>query len=225
MFKYLILILFPVLSFASTKLISVTGECSVSGVPDRFRISASLFNENMDQLKASKDLDKRNNETIKKIKDLKLKDLNLRTVDYGLHQIRVWENNKQVFKGYKASTTLHIEFSDKEKIGETLGSLTSLKVDDINGPDTFFSNSKKEELVNECLVMALKNAENKAKLMAKTLNAKIKKVHRIQENKFDNIGVPRESFMLKTAQMNSAPQIEVGTSEFRKEIFVEFELD
>src|SRR5690606_4437056 len=123
---------------------------------DRYRVTVMVENQDMDQAKASSLLEKRNNEVLKRVKELKLSDLNLITEEYGLNPVREWEKNKQVFKGYKARARVAIEFSDEKNLGKLLSTLSSLKTDEILGPENFFSQEKEKELNNKCIVMALK---------------------------------------------------------------------
>src|SRR5690606_5633298 len=132
----------------------VTGHCDVEEAFDRYRVAVMVENQQMDQGKASSLMEKRNNEIIKKVKALKLSDLNLVTKEYGLTPVREWEKSKQVFKGYRARAVLAIEFSSEKNLGKLLEALSSLKPDQIIGPNNFFSLTKEKELNNKCLVMA-----------------------------------------------------------------------
>lgn len=215
-------------AYAKERIISVTGHCEVKDRFDRYRVSVMVENQNMDQLKASSLMEKRNNEIVSKIKDLKLTNVNLVTEEYGLNPVREWEKNKQVFKGYKARARLSIEFSNEKNLSKVLSTLSKLKPDEVSGPQNFFSKEKTNDLNNQCLVMALKDAKAKAKLMAKTLDASISKVHRIQEsanNEAPQVPMFRAKSMAMSADLESAPQIEVGESRFVKDVYVEFELD
>lgn len=215
-------------ALAAKRLISVTGHCDIEDSFDRYRVTVMLENQNMEQARATSLLEKRNNEALKKIKALKLSDLNLVTKEYGLTPVREWEKNKQVFKGYKARARVAIEFSDEKNLGKLLSTLSALKPDEITGPENFFSKEKEKELNNKCLVMALKDAKDKAQLMTKTLGTSIGKVHRIQEQaqtQHQPIPIYRAKSMAMSANMESAPQIEIGKSHFIKNVYVEFELD
>ena len=209
---------------AKKRIISVSGHCDIQDSFDRYKITATIEHQDMDQSRASANVKSRNNELISSVKELGLKDLNLVTLAYELQPIRQWENRKQVFKGYKANSTLAIEFSDEKNIGKLLSLLTSLKLDQISGPDKFFSKEKNKALNDKCLVIALKDAKDKAKLMAKTLDASVEKVHRINEQQ-SSPQAPRPMYMAKAMRAESAPQIELGKTSFTKDVFVEFELN
>lgn len=210
---------------AKKRIISVSGHCDIQDRFDRYKVIAIIEHQDMNQAKASSNVEAKNNELINAVKKLGLENLNLVTLAYELQPIREWENHKQVFKGYKAYSSLAIEFSDEKSIGKLLKRLTTLKLDQINGPDRFFSKEKSKALNNKCLVIALEDAKAKAKLMANTLEANIAKVHRIDEKRSPSPDNPRPMYMAKSMRTESAPQIELGVTSFVKDIFVEFELD
>lgn len=208
---------------AASRLVKVSGTCEIKDVYDRYRVSIVIETTDKNQTIASSKVQTRNDEALAKVKGMNLLDLELRTLEYGLTPVREWEKNQMVFKGYKARSHISIEFSDSKRIGELLGVLAGLKLDEINGPSSFFSQTKEKMLNDKCLVEALTNAKAKADLMAKTLNTKIKRVNTIEENQTTARPPQLTKMMMATAEMAS-PQIELGTTEFKKEVYVEFEL-
>jgi uncharacterized protein YggE len=215
------------------KAVTVSGACQKMVEPDR--MSVMMVVEHLE--KTSKEAIEKTHKLYAKLQDkvkgLKLKDLELNTAQYQVREERQWENNKNVFKGFKAEMGMDVSTSELKRMGEVLQVASELGVTSIHNMRAYLSNSKKKEMELNCLEVAAQDAKAKAKKLAETLGAKLGKVIDIRQGvgQFPpNQPVP--FFQAKAvgmsamrAEMDSAPQVDVKQQEYVLDIQATFALE
>lgn len=160
----------------------VTGECKRQIAPDMVFVNFTLEELENSVEESTQKANQRYNELLNKLKKMNLKDAQFSTTEHQTSPHRVWENKKQVFKGYKTRIGLKVETSEMDKVGKILQAGGNLGHEFIQGPNPFVSNSKQQKTYNECLKEASENATAKAKLLAKSLNVKLGKAFQVEES-------------------------------------------
>ena len=121
--------------------VQVEGECTKKDTPDIATVSFTV--DEMDAKEVSKAVSKMNkkyNQLLAEIKKLELKDVTLRSDNYQVNEIKEWEKDKQVFKGYRASFSLTVETAGLDKIALAMEKAASLNVTQAGGLNFKFSN-------------------------------------------------------------------------------------
>ena len=95
-----------------------------------------------------------------------------------------WEDNSQVLKGYFSECFIELNIKDINKLDEVYKTLADYRSVSITG--TEYRRNDEFEVRKSEFEKALHAARNKAEYMAHALNAKIGKVHSIQESSSDN---------------------------------------
>jgi uncharacterized protein YggE len=215
------------------KAVTVSGACQKMVEPDR--MSVMMVVEHLE--KTSKEAIEKTHKLYAKLQDkvkcLKLKDLELNTAQYQVREERQWENNKNVFKGFKAEMGMDVSTSELKRMGEVLQVASDLGVTSIHNMRAYLSNSKKKEMELNCLEVAAQDAKAKAKKLAETLGAKLGKVLDIRQG----VGQfpphqPVPFFQAKSmgmstmrAEVDSAPQVDVKQQEYALDIQASFALE
>jgi uncharacterized protein YggE len=189
--------------------------------------------ENLDKdvAKASKRTNDQYNKLKKDLDKLKIEDLVITTSGYNVFELKEWENNKSVSKGFKATLGMTLESNKLESFSEIIRVANAANVTNISGFNTFLSLNKQKQLDLECLKVASKNAFDKAQVLAQELKGKLGSVAQISEvaQSVDPGPMPMGMEMKTTSMMavgdgSSAPEVSSGQTEYRKRITVSFEL-
>lgn len=99
-------------------------------------------------------------------------------------QERSWENNSNILKGYFSECLIELDIKDINKLDEVYKALANYRSVTIQGTD--YQRNDEFDLRKAEFNKALQTAKKKAEYMAQALNAKIGKVHSIQELNSEN---------------------------------------
>lgn len=224
-------------SFAEVRLvdktptISVTGQCLQSVNPDKGRVVANaIFVHPSDAKESSTRAIQAYEKALARVKKLDLKDAEYQTVNYNLSEKREYINKQHVFKGYQASIGLSVTTSDTKRLGEVIATLTEEDFKSIHGLSHFISQQKLAAVESECYVEAVKDAEQKAERMAKTLNVGLGRPLLIQTGGSyrpapQNFAKVRSSMDMAVAESIPAPTIESQAQDVNLNVNVTFALD
>ena len=208
--------------------IKVVGTCKQKVKPDM--VSLSFMVETLKQsVKESTDFaNKEYNALLAKIKSLKLKNAQFETYEYNTSPHRVYENKKHILKGYKTRIGLKVSTSEMDKAGQVLQLGSEMGQNFIDGPFPFISDEKFKRHYEKCLVVASKDAQDKAQVLAKSLGVSMGKAFNINEVSLTRPQLRPELGMLGAmAKSNSsAPaNIEFGKSDIVMQLEVYFTIN
>lgn len=204
--------------------IQVQGKCDMKVIPDRGRITFTAEHLAMDQKVAVSKTTTQINNLKEAIKSLKLDDLELKNSQYNVYQERVYEKDKLVNKGYRASLSLEVETSSIPRLGEAIEKASTTGITNVGQLVTFLSLEKSQSEYLKCLDVAADDARAKAQQLAKRLGFKIGDVIALNETpSIPQYPVPMpEMRMMKTMSDSAPAQIEAGTQNFSTNIIVTF---
>lgn len=208
--------------------ITVNGQCELKVSPDRGAIIFTAEYEDKNVKTVTNKTNEVSTKLIKKLKDLKLKNSQVSTESYNVHERHDWENGKRVFRGHKASLAVRIETSEIEKLSKAIDVANELGITNIGQMQMFTSNELKQKLDLDCLKMAAENAKVKATKILENLDAKLGKVIEVVEGAAARVNFPPVP-MLRHTKMAMAdsvptPDIEAKKEYFKKEITFSFEI-
>jgi uncharacterized protein YggE len=197
--------------------VSVSGNCTRQVTADRGSIvlTSEFRDQELDTAanKATKTYDRIRDE----VKKLKLDDLELQTVEYNVGQIREWENNRSVFKGYRARMGLRVSTVSIQRLGEVIALATKHGIQDVSQLNMYMSQAKALKEHAMCLEEAAINARAKAEKLAGALDAKLGAVITIIEGGTSGSTPPHFAPMaeMKAAvadggMRSHAPMVEAG---------------
>lgn len=220
-----LLLLVSVPSFA--RHVSVSGKCDIKVTPDRGSVQL-LTEKTASTVKEAVDVVSKQIDAVKaQVQKLGLKDLELRTTQFQVSPHHNWENNRNVFKGYRASLGLEVETSEIVKLGDVMARAAGQGINNTNNYRTFLSLEKSQREYLKCLDIASEDALKKAKQLAKNMNAKLGEIESITEGTA-HIEEPRPMVMMEAAMAKSAdgagPSIEVGNQTYSASVRYVFKL-
>jgi uncharacterized protein YggE len=225
--KFLLLSFFLV-SCASARpnKVQVEGTCDIKVVPDRGMISFTAENQSKDQTEAVKKTTDQMNELKVKIKNLNLKDLELKNTNYSVYPVREWEKERQVDKGTRATLTLEVTTSEIGRLGATLTEASKIGIQNVGSLQTFLSIEKAQKEYLKCLDIAAEDARVKATQLAKALDFKVGEVIKIIETPtpIETPPRPERAMMLKGMPDMTPSNLEAGEQQFSTKLQVTFKI-
>lgn len=216
---------------AMERQVTVTGSCSRQVTTDRGSIilTADVRDDNLKNAikKASREYDR----ALDAIKKLKLESADLQTVEYNVAEVREWENNKSVFKGYRARVGLSVSTSDIQRLSEVMETAAREEIRDVGALVSYLSPEKIRKEQDLCLKEAAEHARSKAENLASSLSARLGPVVTINESNVTTPARPApftpmmRQALLKGSDADQAPStVESGKQQIDATVNVTFEL-
>ncbi|MGE0251850.1 MAG: SIMPL domain-containing protein [Dongiaceae bacterium] len=215
---------------AMPRQVVVNGTCRREVAPDRGSITLTAqFQDRSDVKTAVNQAVKSYEAARKKIQDLKLKDMELETVEYTVMPIQEWEKDKTVMKGYRARMGLQVKTSETQRIGEVIAVAADEGFKDVGALQMYVSRAREQEINRDCLKEATLDAKNNAELLASAVGAKVGEVMMLNQSG-GHMPVPPPMPMMMKAERGmaamdmAAPTVEAGKREYTVNVSAIFQL-
>lgn len=209
-----------------SRTVAVSGKCEIKVTPDRGSVQLRM-EKTTDSVNASvKEVTQKINLLRVAIKKMNLKDLELSTTQFNVSPHHEWQNNKNVFKGYKATQGLEVITSEISRLAEVMGSAAKIGITGTENYRTFLSLQKSQAEYLNCLDVASVDAHKKAERLAKKLGAKLGEVETIVESQ-PQVQSPgpimmMEASMAKSSARDAEPEIDVADHTYSTSLRVTF---
>lgn len=198
--------------------ITVDGDAEVFAAPDIATISFGASATNKDLKMAQTEVETNSSAAIEAVKALGIDAKDIQTTyynaypqyDYKCGQFGCGNSNGNLI-GYQVTQTTTVKIRDLSKVSPVLGAIGGAKVSDIQGPN--FDIEKKDELQTQARADAIKEAKEKARVLAKELGVNLGKIVSFNEGGYGG-GPIMYATKMESAQDsavgNPAPTIETG---------------
>ncbi|MBL4930975.1 SIMPL domain-containing protein [Clostridium paridis] len=147
------------------------GEGEVYVRPDMAEVVIGVITENMDIKLAQEENTKISNSVIESIRQLGVDLKDIQTQDYNINIRNDYVDGKQVFRGYEVRNNLRVLVRDIDKIGEIIDTSVASGANNIGNIGFLVSDENKVYL--SALKLAIKDAQDKAMVMAGSLNVRL----------------------------------------------------
>jgi uncharacterized protein YggE len=159
---------------SSGETITVDGDSEVFAAPDIASVSFSATNTSKDMKTAQAEVEKNSSTAIDAVKALGIDPKDIQTTyynaypqyDYKCGQFGCSGSNGTIV-GYQVTQTTSVKIHDLSKVSSVLAAVGGAHVSDIQGPN--FDIEKKDELQKQARAEAIKEAKEKAKVLANQL--------------------------------------------------------
>ncbi len=130
--------------------------------------------------------------------------------------------SRQVLTGYEANESITVKIRNTDDVGAIMQDLGTTGVSDLNGPN--FAIDKEDDLKAQARKLAIDDAKEKAKVLAKDLGVRLVKITSFNES--GNYPVYAESFMAKDSTVAaSAPAvIPKGENTISSDVTITYEI-
>lgn len=165
--------------------ISVSGEGEVLAKPDIAAVSVSTRKENADLKTAQDEATAAINRIVAFLKEGKIQEKDIKTTGYNIYpreEIICLQGNvfpcpprsRKTERTYIVSQTIEIKIRDLEKIGDILSGAASRGADEVGS--LAFKIENEDSLKDEARAKAIKQAQDKAKVLATQLGVRLKRL-------------------------------------------------
>ncbi|UQZ84071.1 26 kDa periplasmic immunogenic protein precursor [Paenibacillus konkukensis] len=189
--------------------ISVSGQGEIKITPDVAYISLGVVTK----ADTANEAQAKNAESFQKLTSMlfdtyKLDQKDVKTSSFQVQPVYNYTDKEPVITGYSASQTVQVTYRDIDKIGTFLDAASGAGANQINGIQ--FDTEKRQDYEIQAIDSAMKNAEVKAKAIAKTAGKELKGIMNVAEGGTSGWPVVRQySPMMMKADMASSA---AGTS-------------
>lgn len=195
--------------------INVVGYGKITSIPDEAIIMFGVTSEEKDLTKAYGDNIDKMNKIIDTVKMSGIEAKGIKTSSFSVVPIYPRDTNGRQMPGkpvsYRVSQQLTVKVSDISKMGGIIDKVISDGTNIFNGIQ--FTSSKNEELQMEAKVEAVKDAKEKAELLARNLGVSIGRVIKVTESSQQPYPVRTRMMAYDSAMVKAAPQVEAGSME------------
>jgi uncharacterized protein YggE len=214
----------PVQMISGTRLdIVATGE--VTRVPDVARISAGVVTQAPTATAAIQQNAQQMTSVRAALRRAGIADRDIQTSQISLNpEYRYTENRAPTLIGYRASNEVSVRFRDIANTGKILDALVAQGANQINGPMLMLD--KPEQALDEARTAALKTAQGRAELYARSLGRRVKRILSISEAGGSFPQPPRPMAMeMRGAADAASSKIDPGEQIVAVSLSVSFELE
>ncbi|MDF2605954.1 MAG: hypothetical protein K0S34_144 [Bacillales bacterium] len=204
----------------SKKKIIVSGEGSITSVPDKAEIVLGIVTEDQNIEEAQKKNSLITNEVVNIIQYEGIKKEDLVTTSYNITPQYDYKEGQSIFRGYQVVHMFRVTVDNLNKIGTLINATTSAglnRVDSIT-----FGVSNKDDLYKMALTNAVLNSKEKAQIIANSLNVNInmvpESVREITSSPVQPLLYNAEAFVAK----NVASPVQPGSLTVQAEVVSEF---
>jgi uncharacterized protein YggE len=215
--------------------LSFSGEGKIAAKPDIAKISFAILTEGPSLADAQKDNTSRSNKVTEFLKSNGVSDKDVKTVSYNIYPqysypgpcplgigLPCRPNESPKIIGYQIRHSLEVKVRDLDKAGTVLEGIVSAGANEISNFQ--FAIDDEEKLKEEARALAIKEAKNKAKVLAKELGVRLGRIVAFSES-----GSPIPIFYGKTEAAGlgggvSAPQVQPGENEITVDVTITYEL-
>ncbi len=164
---------------AGSRTVTVVGEGRVSVAPDTAFATLGIETSGSDVHKAQSSNKAIMIEIIKALKELGVKEKDIQTVNYSIFPEYHWQGTQNVLVGYRVSNQVRVRIESIEKAGTVLEAATARGANVVHGIQ--FTYSRMHDTYKAALEQALKDAEQKARLLTGYFSYKNLKVINMEE--------------------------------------------
>lgn len=177
----------------ATNVISVSGQGEATLVPNVSEIRFSVSKKTAKMSDAQSYVATTSNKAIESIKSFGVSEKDIKTESYTTYPVYEWQqtkticteftcppSGKQILTGYQSTQTILIKVREIDKAGDIVDALGKIGVTSIDGPN--FTIDDKTAVESVARREAIKDAEEKAKTLAKDLGVKLVRITSFSEN-------------------------------------------
>lgn len=161
-------------------LLSVSAQAEARRVPDVASVSTGVVTRAADANAAMRANAEQMDKVMAAIRAAGIAERDTQTTGVNLNpDYRYEENKAPVITGYQASNNVSIKVRDISKLGKVLDALAAAGANQINGPS--FEIDQPEAVYDEARQAALKKAQARAEMYAKSLGVRVRRIVSISE--------------------------------------------
>lgn len=224
------------------KTVVITGTGKTSAVPDVSTISFTIRSQSAtdDTRTLQEDIAKKADSVFAKLREIGIEDKDIQTTNYSVNPKYSYRDcyNKpdpcesRYVSGYEASESVDIKVRDTANVSKVLDILAEDKITEVYGPN--FTVDDMEAVKDVARDLAIKDAKEKADVLAKSLGVKIKRIVSFNEDGgyggvypvyYDSVKQSSAMGVNEYARVESGANIQEGEREVVSNISIVFQIE
>ncbi|MGI6526102.1 MAG: SIMPL domain-containing protein [Caldicoprobacterales bacterium] len=145
------------------KTVSAQGEGIVHAAPDIAIVSLGVETSKKEMEAAQSSNREIMNDIMEELNKLGIQEQDIQTENYSVYPDYKWENDKRILTGYKVVNMVRVKIREIDHTGKVLDNVAAKGANMVNGIQ--FTIEETSQLYQEALKLAVKDAENKAKVL------------------------------------------------------------
>ena len=213
-------------STESPHTITISGKGKAYAIPDIAQVSLGLKTEKSNVTDAQIENTKKINALHDQLQKLDIPKKDITTTQYNVYPVYDWANNRQNLRAYSVDQSISLKIRDFEKIPKVLQLIGELGLNQVGSLS--FTVDDMEKFEQEARLMALKDAKEKAKTLAKEAEVKLGRVISFSEN--NTVPPPYmpyyKSYAMEAGAVSDAPAptIQAGNQEITVQVTISYEI-
>ncbi|HEX2083641.1 MAG TPA: SIMPL domain-containing protein [Xanthomonadaceae bacterium] len=204
-------------------LLSVSAQAEAKRVPDVATLSTGVVTRAADANAAMRANAEQMDKVMAAIRAAGIAERDTQTTGVNLNpDYRYEENKAPIITGYQASNTVSIKVRDLAKLGKVLDALVASGANQVNGPS--FEIDEPEAVYDEARQAALKKAQVRAEMYAKSLGLQVRRIVSISEGGGFHPPVPMPMMAMARGKAEADTAISPGETALSANLDVVFEL-
>ncbi len=216
--------------FGIINTITVSGKGEIMAKPDIATVSFGVVKQGVDVATAQKDSSTKMTAVLEVLKENGVEDKDIKTTSYNIypkyeyHNFTTYPYGRQIIVGYEVSQTVFVKIRDLEKSGSILSGVGSAGATNISG--LTFTIDNEDEMKNTARDLAIKEAKDQAKILAKELGVKLVGITSFSENGDYPIyyGMEKSSAVLGMGGDRAMPAIPTGENTITSQVHITYEI-
>lgn len=204
------------------RIVSTNGEGTITVTPDIAFISMGIETSDKAMGTAQQINKDKMNLLVQELTKLGINKEDIQTQSYNVYPDYQWQSDKSVLVGYKVSNMLKVKIRNLDNAGKILDAVASKEANMVYGIQ--FDVSDTNKAYKDALTLAVRNAEDKAKLMVSYFGVKAVKPLKIQETSSNSYRYPYPIATYDKADTAGAStSVSPGQMEIKASVSIEFE--
>ncbi len=218
--------------FEDRNTIVVSAQGQVFAEPDLAIVNFSVISEKETIVDAMQENREKMNAIIAFMKENEIEDRDLRTIAFRVNPRYEWhdENDfrrgRRVLVGYEVRQSLEVRIRDMEKIGAIIQGGTDLGADQVKS--LRFTIDDKEELKNQARKQAIKEARERARVLADQLDVRLIRIVNFREGRqipiFPRFGLDMPIPVPTAPGRDVVPEIKIGEDKIQITVHITYEI-
>ena len=226
-----LLFLLPCTAFAESSpmneatILSVDGEGVSQDIPNQAIVTISVITEADTAEKTRSENAEKAHAILLAINNMEIPKSDVQTSGYSFQPIHSYDSNrKSSISGYRADNTISVTVNNLDIIGQVVDTALSCGANSISSLDYVVKNT--EKLRKEALLKAIKDAQNKANIIANGLGKRITGIKSVSENTGNPVHRAVNMAMLSKGDNNiERTPLEAGTVSISASVHIDFILN
>ena len=211
----------------ASNIITVTGKSELMVKPDISNITLTIRESEKDAKEAEKKSSEKSNKLVIELKKL-INEKDIKTLSYNSSPKYSYINNQvPKIEGYEVTQSITVKVRNTENVSKVLSLISANGVGEVSGPEYTLDEEDTDKYKAETRSKAIKNAKEKAEILADQLGVKLVRIVSFAEGSDYNYPVPmytRSGAQSMKLDAEIAPTLPAGENKINSNVTITFEI-